>query len=577
MEALGRRLAQTLEQQRVLTNQLRPAQLAVHSAQEGILVTDTEGVVTDVNPAFERMTGYRREEVVGRSAGHLYRWVEDPSVQSQILEQLQLRGQWRGAAAFSRKSGERLDSLTSISNMLDENAQLVGRVVVFSDITELRRTQRLLEQSATTDALTGLPNASRFEVMLQAALAQAQAQQRRLAVFFVDIDHFKSINDTLGHEAGDEVLRQASRTMLSWLGDGAVVARRSGDEFLAFAWVEGSAQEFRSWVRSMHPGATLDVQATPALDQAPAAPTRLTVQCSVGVALYPDDASDVQALFRAADGALYAAKEQGRHCVEVYSERIGTQTQRRLLVHQRLEAALEQGALRLAYQPQTDMGSGRVVGFEALCRWRDAVLGEVAPSEFIAVAMDGDLILRLGQQVLHQALADLPALLLQHPQARVAVNFSLQELSHPEFFTHLAQSLHAAGPDAAQHLEIEITEHALTQVTPKLLAQLQDLRAQGCTVAIDDFGTGQSSLARLHQLPVDKIKLDRLFVQDLSTPGVAAIVRCVVELAAALGHSLVVEGVETQEEWQALQALGCRLVQGNWVAAPMGLEEVMKR
>lgn len=563
MGELGLRLQQALEHQRLLVTQLRPAQLAMQNALEGILVTDNAGIVTDVNPAFERMTGFQRAEVVGRKASDLYRWIDTPGLQEEILQHLATSGSWRGSALFGRESGERLDCLTSINNMLDEGGQPVGRVVVFADITELRAAERLLEKTATTDRLTGLPNALKFDQLLQQALEVAEREGHRLAVYFVDVDHFKTINDTLGHHAGDEVLREAARTMGSWMGEDAVLCRRSGDEFLAFQHLTLSAEEFRESVRSFRPEAHIDLAGPPA--------TRVTVQFSSGVALYPDDAQDLESLFRAADGALYAAKERGRNCVEPFTPDIGAQTLRRTQVERRLAQALNDGSLQLAYQPQVDVRTRKVLAFEALCRWHDTELGVVTPAEFVAVALDGGLAPPLGRFVLSQVLKDLPALKARWPQVRVAINTSIQEMSHPDFFRHLVKTLQAAGPSAAHHLEIEITEHALGQITPALLTQLEQLRAIGCKVSMDDFGTGHSSLSRLHQLPLDKIKVDQSFVRQADDARVQAILRAMVEMASALGHDLVFEGVESEASLQNLQAMGARVVQGYAVGRPAAL------
>lgn len=565
MSEVGNRLQRALEQQRRLMSQLRPAQLAMQSALEGILVADLNGVVTDVNPAFERMTGFSRREIVGRSAGQLYRSVETPGIQNEILQHLKEHGFWRGAATFASKSGARHDSLTSISMMWDEVGQPQGRVVVFSDITELRDTQRLLEKTATTDRLTGLPNASKFDQLLEQALQVAQRDGHRLAVFFVDIDHFKSINDTLGHHAGDEVLREAARTMGSWLGHDAVLCRRSGDEFLAFHRVSQTPQEYRELVRSFRPESVVDLTGPPA--------ARITVHFSAGVALYPDDAQDLESLFRAADGALYAAKARGRRCVEPFSPDIGAQTDRRMRVERRLEQALQDGTLELAYQPQVDLRSRDIVAFEALCRWHDAELGEVPPAEFVAVALDSSLAPPLGRFVLSQVLKDLPALKARWPRIRVAINASIQEMSHPEFFSHLRSSMQAAGPDTAHHLEIEVTEDALGQITSALLDPLQALRDLGCQVSMDDFGTGHSSLSRLHQLPLDKIKIDQSFVRQAEDPRVQAILRSVLDMCRALGLEVIFEGVETESTLQLLSSMGAQIIQGYAVGRPAPLPQ----
>ena len=556
----GLRLQRALDQQRRLMSQLRPAQLAMQNALEGILVTDNDGVVTDVNPAFERMTGFLRSEIVGQNAGQLYRWVETPEIQEEIVQHLMRRGFWRGAATFASKTGERHDSLTSISIMRDEAGAPQGRVVVFADITELRQTQRLLEKTATTDRLTGLPNALKFDQLLEQALQTAAHQGHRLAVFFVDVDHFKSINDTLGHHVGDEVLREAARTMGDWLGEQAVLCRRSGDEFLAFHPVTQSASEYRALVRTFTPESQIDLAGPPA--------TRITLQFSAGVALFPDDAQDQESLFRAADGALYAAKARGRRCVEPFTQSIGAQTARRMLVERRLALALKEGSLRLAYQPQVDIHTQDILAFEALCRWHDEELGEVSPAEFVAVALDGTLAPPLGRFVLAQVLRDLPAIRAHWPHIRVALNASIQEMSHPDYFRHMTASILQAGPDTAQHLEIEVTEDALGQITPALQSQLQALRDLGCQVSMDDFGTGHSSLSRLHQLPLDKIKIDQSFVRQAQDARVQSILKAVIDMCSALGHEVIFEGVETETTLERLVALGARVVQGYIVGRP---------
>ena len=239
-----------------------------------------------------------------------------------------------------------------------------------------------------------------------------------------------------------------------------------------------------------------------------------------------------------------------------------------MLVERRLALALKEGSLRLAYQPQVDIHTQDILAFEALCRWHDEELGEVSPAEFVAVALDGTLAPPLGRFVLAQVLRDLPALSAHWPHIRVALNASIQEMSHPDYFRHMTASILQAGPDTAQHLEIEVTEDALGQITPALQSQLQALRDLGCQVSMDDFGTGHSSLSRLHQLPLDKIKIDQSFVRQAQDARVQSILKAVIDMCSALGHEVIFEGVETEATLERLVALGARVVQGYIVGRP---------
>jgi diguanylate cyclase (GGDEF)-like protein len=418
---------------------------------------------------------------------------------------------------------------------------------------------------ATHDALTGLPNRVMFNQRLTHALAQAQRYGRRLAVLFIDLDRFKIINDTLGHESGDVLLREVAARLTDNLRTTDTVARLGGDEFVVLVeevadplYLAGVAQKL---ITALSAGFPLSGQ-------------EYHVTASIGVSTYPDDGEDQQTLLKNADIAMYRAKEQGRNSFQFYSAQMNVHSVERLSLESGLRRALERNELTLHYQPQVDIRRGHITGMEALARWQHPELGLVPPDKFIHIAEETGLIVPIGQWVLQTA-CELQRVWhgLGIPDVRVAVNLSPRQFVHGDLLKEVLRALEQTGC-LASCLELEITEGMVMHNPQRAVALLNQLKEMGVRVAIDDFGTGYSSLAYLKRFPIDSLKIDRSFILDI--PGDkddAAITQAVIAMAHSLELKVIAEGVETREQFNFLRKYRCDEMQGYYFSKPLPADQ----
>ncbi len=438
-----------------------------------------------------------------------------------------------------------------------------GWVATYEDITERRRAEARIAHMAHHDALTGLPNRLRLRERLEQELTARDRVGGWLAVLCLDLDHFKNVNDTLGHPAGDALLQEVAERLRRTLRGVDTVARLSGDEFAVIVPSSGSIREIcplaERLLRAI--GEPYSIEGH-----------RIVINASLGIALAPTDGTCADALLKNADMALYEAKGDGRGAVRFFERAMHDRLQSRRAMEMDLRQALERRELEVFYQPIYDLGAGRIGGFEALVRWRHPELGLVSPAQFIPVAEDAGLIVSIGEWVLRQACAearDWPG------HMRLAVNLSAVQFRSPTLIDLVADTLSAGGL-AAGRLELEVTESLLLQQNESVLATLHGLRGLGLRIALDDFGTGYSSLSYLRSFPFDKIKIDRSFVQEMvERPDCAAIVDCILGLAASLGMRTTAEGVETEEQFLQLRRTSCTEVQGYYIGRPMPAAEAL--
>jgi diguanylate cyclase (GGDEF)-like protein len=445
------------------------------------------------------------------------------------------------------------------------------------DVTKREEAQDQIRQLAYYDDLTGLPNRAFFNKTLHAALARARRRKDRLAVFFVDLDHFKRINDTMGHSAGDGLLQAVARRLLetvrkedivSRLGadDASGVARLGGDEFILLASDLKIAEEAAYVAQRI-----LEAFRAPV----PLGTGEVVVSASVGISLFPQDGENAEELLKNADAALYHAKDSGRNNYQFYNPRMNAAAFERLTLARSIRHALERNEFVLHYQPQVTPRDGRIAGVEALLRWQHPDLGLFRPAQFIAVAEECGLIQRIGEHVLDRACAQLDDWLAEGlPPVRMAVNISGRQFHDPDFLVSVHKALwHARAP--AEQIELEITESVLMDNAPATIEILRDLDAKGVRIAVDDFGSGYSSLSYLKRFPLDSLKIDRSFIRDVATdPQDAAIVSAVLGLARSLDLTAIAEGVETTDQRESLHELGCDLMQGYLFGKPMPAGEM---
>jgi len=545
---------------------LRQAAAVFDCTREGVLVTDRNGLIVHVNRAFMAITGYGRDEVLGRRPSLFKSGRHGPDFYRDMFASLASRGEWSGEIWNRRKSGEIYPQWQTIRALADENGQVTQYVAVFSDISAIKDSEHELAHLAHHDPLTGLPNRLLFSDRAEQALAAAQSHKRGCALLLVDLDHFKNINDSLGHTVGDELLKGVAERFQALFAPGVTLARLGGDEFAVL--VENCSQPGQAAVLAQR---ILDGLKEPLrLDG-----HVLFINASIGISLFPGDALSAGQLLRNADSALFKAKSVGRDGYALYTEELTAHAQQRVEIASELRRALQQEELRVHYQPVHDLASSHLVGVEALVRWEHPVRGLIPPAEFIPIAERTGLIGRIDAWVMAQACRQM----CRWQQAGVmlsfvAVNVSSRLFAHRELYEQVAKVLHDTGLDPA-FLELEVTESAVMEDPEVALEQMHRLRELGVRLAIDDFGTGYSSLLRLKRLPVQKLKIDQGFVAGLPwDEDDAAIVRVIIALARSMGMEVHAEGIETREQSIFLLEQGCGLGQGYWFGRPVPAQQL---
>ncbi len=545
---------------------LRMAAAVFDSTLEGVLVTDRDGLIVHVNRAFMQITGYDKEEVLGQRPSKFKSGRHGAAFYQQIYATLAEKGEWSGEIWNRRKSGEVYPQWQTICAISDDSGELSHYVAVFSDISAIKHSERELAYLAHHDPLTDLPNRLLFNDRTQQALAAAQSNKRGCALLLLDLDHFQSINDSLGHNIGDQLLKGVGERLKALLGNGVTLARLGGDEFAVLAencpQVGQAAALAQSIIDGMKAPFEVDSQ-------------RLFISVSIGISLFPSDALSAEQLLRNADSALFKAKTCGRAGYALYTEELTAHAQQRVETAGELRRALEQEELRVYYQPVHDLFSGKMIGVEALVRWQHPQRGLVPPGEFIPIAERTGLIADIDTWVLRQACLQMVKWQAEGRALEfVAVNISSRLFGHRDLYQQVAQVLHDTALDPAL-LELEVTESAVMEDPEVALEQLHRLRELGLRLAIDDFGTGYSSLLRLKRLPVQKLKIDQGFVAGLPCDeDDVAIVRVIIALARSMGMLVHAEGIEQAEQARFLLEQQCQLGQGYWFGRPVPAQQL---
>ncbi|HZX30756.1 MAG TPA: EAL domain-containing protein [Rhodocyclaceae bacterium] len=527
---------------------------------ECFLVTDQDNRIVEVNHAFAQVTGYAPEEVIGRNPAFLSSGRTSPEEYRRMWEAINLAGAWQGEIWDRHKDGHIYPKWLNISVVRDEAGRITHHIGSFTDITERKAAEERIHYLAHHDALTQLPNRFNLQGRLEQAMAMAHRYSRQVAVMFIDLDRFKNINDTLGHHIGDFLLMEVARRLKESVRESDIVARLGGDEFVVVLTqtdreaIPAVAAKLVERLGEIYRVSGQELRSTP----------------SIGISLYPDHGDNVDELMKNADMAMYHAKSMGRNNFQFFDPAMNEATTERLLLEDGLRKALERQQFELHYQPQVDVADGRVVGVEALVRWRHPEKGLVPPLKFIPVAEEMGLILPLGRWVIEEALTQMAAWRgAGLPLPRVAVNLSAHQLQDGGLQEFITDQLERHGLDG-KSLELEITESVAMQAPERTIAFLNTLRAQGIEVAIDDFGTGYSSLAYLKQLPLDRLKLDRSFVMDIEhDSNDATISAATISLAHSLRLAVVAEGVETEAQLRFLRDLDCDFAQGYLFSKPL--------
>ncbi len=545
---------------------LRLSASVFENTDEGVVITDPQARIVDVNRAFVEITGYRREEVLGRDPGLLSSGRHDHYFFATMWRSLRETGHWRGELWNRRRDGAVYPQWLTISGVFGDDGELTHYVGVFSDISQMKRSEEQLEFLAHHDPLTDLPNRLLLTQRLEHALRRAERRSSLLAVVFLDLDHFKHINDSMGHPQGDRLLQDAARLLAQAVREDDTLARIGGDEFVLLledvrdpADAAGAAEKLLAVFDRPF---TIDGQ-------------ELRITVSAGISVYPRDGTDPDTLLRNADAAMYRAKEEGRQRYHFYTEELTRKAFERILLGNSLRVALERGQLSAVYQPQIDLSSGRMTGVETLLRWRHPELGAISPGRFIPLAEETGLIHSIGEWVLRTACAQGRAWLDRGIDVgRIAVNIAGPQIQRGQLASVVKAALQETGLPASR-LELEVTEGFIMQEADDAIRQLDELQRLGVGLAIDDFGTGYSSLSYLKRLPIEKLKIDQSFIRDIpDDPNDMAIAAAIIALGRSLGLRVIAEGVETPEQAAFVQREGCQEAQGYLYGRPVAAEEL---
>lgn len=533
---------------------------ALEQSPHSIVMTDTSARIQYVNKAFSEASGYNAEEAIGQNPKILQSGETSPVLYEALWKRLTAGESWQGEFINKKKNGQTFIELVSVYPIKDRFGKLTNYVAHKIDVTQHKAAEKRIRDLSEFDALTGLLNRKSFQERLNTALDQTAEKNGLLSLLWFNLDNFKTINESLGHSAGDELLVEMANRIVHGLGTDATIARHGGDTFVAILPIEK-----QSLVALKAREVLNQIQAPFFIDGQP-----LSLSASVGIALYPEDAKTSDHLASAAEIAMYRAKQDGRNSLRFFSPDMQEHTQRSLDLAVSLKGAQNRGELFLVYQPQRRLSDRQTIGAEVLLRWRHPKWGDVSPAEFIPIAEQTGLIVDIGLWVLEQAARQLHQWdLLGLPKIFIAVNVSTIQFARPGFVEELMKVMSRVGVPT-NRIEIEITEAVALKNAEQAGAIIQRLHAAGFAVALDDFGTGYSSLSYLKRYAIDRLKIDQSFVKDLVTnQSDQAIVNAIIHMAHSLQMTTIAEGVETEEQANRLKELGCDEIQGYWFSRPL--------
>ncbi|MEE8389072.1 MAG: EAL domain-containing protein [Acidiferrobacterales bacterium] len=559
-------MVQDIAERRRVESRTRTLSMALQQAADSVIVTDAAGIIEYVNPAFEDTTGYSQEDVMGKTPAIVRSGKHDHNFYSKMWKIITSGKVYRDVFINRRRNGEIYYEEKTITPIKGANGKIVNYVSSGKDISERIESQERLHYLAHHDVLTDLPNRMLFLERLSHALTHCQRSDKTCAVLFLDLDRFKTINDTLGHDVGDRLLQAVGERLKTVVRDGDTTARLGGDEFTVLLEGITSPEDVgnvsRKILNKLSRQFSIDDQ-------------KLYTSTSIGISLFPTDGTDANTLLKNADAAMYRAKDHGRNNYQFYSADLGAKA----LEHFRLEAdlhnALERGEFILYFQPQVEIQSGNIMGVEALIRWRHPDLGLISPAEFISLLEDTGLIVPVGKWVLETACKQVKEWQDAGIEVdRLAVNISSRQLEDANFVLTVESALKETGFSPTK-LELEITESLLMRHAAQIAQTIRVLSGKGIRWAIDDFGAGYSSLSYLKRFPINTLKIDQSFVRDITTDTEdAAIVKAILAMSRSLNIEVVAEGVETREQESFLRAHGCNFVQGHLYAKPASPSDI---
>ena len=561
------RYANLLEGKETAENSLQLLSKAFDSASEAFIVTNCKAEIINVNPAFTLMTGYAREEAIGKNPRILQSGRHPAEFYQEMWNIIHRDGMWQGEIWNRRKNGEIYPEWLTVRCIKDNHDEISHFISVFTDISVHKHMEKSLHHVTNFDALTGLPNRDALYEELKVAIARAEQKNTQLALIFFDLDRFKYVNETFGHKLGDELLQMVAQRISACLQPVDMICRLAGDEFIILLESVTSVEEIAEVVNKILADVALpfkiqghDVHTT----------------ASLGICVYPEDGTDRTTLMKNADTALYRAVASGGNSYQFYMAEMNASALERLTLENALRYAITRNELRLYYQPQVNTHTRKIIGMEALVRWAHPELGLISPCVFIPIAEQNGLIVEIGDWVLRTACQQAQDWKVAGHALRVGVNMSPRQFQQGDIRRKILNVLHETGLDPHQ-LEVEITESMMMSDPEATIVLLKDLQKMGVLVAIDDFGTGHSSLSLLKNFPINTLKIDQSFVRDVAmNSDDAAIAATIISLAHRLGIKAIAEGVETLAQLEFMVTHDCHEIQGYLFSRPLPKEEFEK-
>lgn len=540
---------------------LRLTSKVFETTHEGITITDILGNIIEVNAALSKITGYSREELIGKNSRILQSANQSRSFYETMWQSLTTTGHWAGEIWNRKKDGELYAEWLIISAIADEHGKTTHYVGISSDITLLKQHEKQLERIAYYDALTGIPNRTLLNDRMKQAAARTAREENMMAVCYLDLDGFKPINDTMGHDAGDRVLIEIAQRIQNTLRGGDTVARLGGDEFVILLLGLERGEECNTTLERM-----LTVIAEPIC----IGENSFSLSASIGVSIYPLDEEDTDTLLRHADQAMYVAKQSGKNRFHIYDPALDQRTRNQQELLKSIQLGLQNNQFELYYQPKVDLRTQQLVGAEALIRWNHPELGLLVPARFLPVAENTEIDIAIGEWVIASALQQLDLWRAAGLDIEVSINISAHHLESAHFVDRLQQQLSQHPAIPAKRFQIEVLETAALDDIAQVTRILDECKKFGVCFALDDFGTGYSSLSYLSTLPIDALKIDQSFIRNLSvSKGDHAIVLGIIALSKVFDLKTVAEGIETEVHFRTLLEMGCDIGQGYAIARPM--------
>lgn len=540
----------------------------LEAISEGVMITDLNSKIIDVNPAFEFVTGYKKEEVIGRKPDVLRSDVHGIDFYKNMWFEITQHGEWQGEIWNRRKTGDIYPEWLKILKIHDEDHNTIGYCGVFSDLSAEKDRESELMKRSMTDCLTGISNRFAYNERMKVLLNSSKNHNYQHAVLIINLDRFKQVNDTLGHKVGDQLLVEVTKRIQSLLKNKDILARYGGDEFvITFTDIHDSREALylgKKLIQLLEKQFLIKNQS-------------LYISASIGISIYPHDGVETEILLNKADKAMNYAKENGKNQFAFYFDELKTDAKRTLLLDNELRKAITNNSFEIYYQPKVDIVEHKIIGVEALVRWNNEKLGNVSPAEFIPYAEETGLIIPISECILERACID------AHTIARkgfktvpMAINISSIHFHQQDFIYSIEKILEKNNLPARQ-FELELTERTIMENERETIRKLIALKQMGFKLSVDDFGTGYSSLSYLVQFPLDYLKIDRSFIQHIcSLNEKQAVVDAIIQMAHRLHIKVIAEGVEQREQVKLLEKLDCDIIQGYYYSKPLPLDELME-